>query len=962
MTIARTCPSCGADLPSDAPQGFCPRCLVQLGHDLLPAEARAVVKSPAPDTVAADPAPITNPQPQISAASLRSFGDYELVEEIACGGMGIVYKARQRSLDRIVALKRLLFGALSSPEFVKRFRAEATVAGSLQHPNIVAIHEVGIHQGEHYLVMDFVAGQTLAKLAAQQPLPPKRAAAYLKTIAEAVHYAHERGILHRDLKPSNVLIDEFDQPRITDFGLAKRFGVPPSGGAGAPEPAEAGTPSDLTLTGQVLGSPNYMPPEQAVSGRGKVSRRSDVYALGAMLYHLTTGRPPFVAQTPTETLQQVLESEPVSPRLLTPGLPRDLETIALKCLEKDPARRYPTARALADELSRFVNDEAIQARPVNAAEKLWRWCRRRPALAGLGTAVLLLLLAIAIGTPIAAFRIDRERGRAERNAQAEARQRARAEANFQSAREAIDRMLTRLADELADQPRLEQVRRKLLEEALQFYEGFLKQKGEDPTVRHGAALAYLRVGNIYNLLGQYDQCLAPLGQGIAILEDLAKRHLVEARDRAEMARAHRCLGVANDRLGDTELAIAHHRTALALYEDLQREFPTVPAYPLAIAESQCGLGNTLKTANRPNEAIDQFQQALKLYEKHRADFPDAPEDRVLLAHIHHWLGASLNNIGQLEAAERQYRASHDLRERLVAEQPNNARLKHLLAHIKQYLAELLMKTGRLEEAGELLQRAVALDEKLLEDFPDVGDYRRRAGVDYEFFGKVLVALGRPQEAEAAFRRSVAIREKLVADIPSVSVHSDDLAESYRYLGVLLETTGRSGEAAEVFRKALAIWEQLVAPSPKTRSCERRLARMLVTCPAIEFRNPQRAVTLAKQSMQSEADSAQHWSLLGIAQYRAGDPAAAIESLNKSMELANGGDAQQWLFLAMSYWQKADRQQARQWYDKAAAWIEKIHPADEVYVRFRTEAARLLGVHPTDEAKGDAADGPGGARK
>ncbi len=414
MTIARTCPSCGADLPGDAPQGLCPRCLVQLGHDLLPAEARAVVKSPAPVAVAADPVPIANPQSQIGAASLRSFGDYELVEEIARGGMGIVYKARQRSLDRIVALKRLLFGALSSPEFVKRFRAEATVAGSLQHPNIVAIHEVGIHQGEHYLVMDFVGGQTLAKLVAQQPLPAKRAAAYLKTIAEAVHYAHERGILHRDLKPSNVLIDEFDQPRITDFGLAKRL---------TPDSSLATGHSSLTLTGQVLGSPNYMPPEQAASGRGKVSRRSDVYALGAMLYHLTTGRPPFVAQTPTETLQQVLEAEPVSPRLLTPSVPRDLETIALKCLEKDPARRYPTAQALADELSRFVNDEAIQARPVNAAEKLWRWCRRRPAIASL----CVLVLATAAACGVLAVYASRQAIVARQSALSETHQRLRAE-------------------------------------------------------------------------------------------------------------------------------------------------------------------------------------------------------------------------------------------------------------------------------------------------------------------------------------------------------------------------------------------------------------------------------------------------------------------------------------------------------------------------------------------------------
>jgi serine/threonine protein kinase len=297
---------------------------------------------------------------QIPSPSNRTFGDYELLEEIARGGMGIVYRARHASLDRIVAVKMLLFGPLSSPEFVKRFRAEASAAASLLHPNIVAIHEVGVHQGQQYFAMDYVEGQSLAKLLANGPLPARRATSYLKTIAEAIHYAHERGILHRDLKPSNVLIDANDQPRVTDFGLARRLEGD----------------SELTVTGQVLGSPNYMPPEQAVGRRGKVSRRSDVYSLGAMLYHLMTGRPPFVGEALTDTLEQVLNSEPVSPRLLNPSVPRDLETICLKCLEKETDKRYATAQALADELGRFLNSEPVHARPITRVEHAWRWCRR----------------------------------------------------------------------------------------------------------------------------------------------------------------------------------------------------------------------------------------------------------------------------------------------------------------------------------------------------------------------------------------------------------------------------------------------------------------------------------------------------------------------------------------------------------------------------------------------------------
>jgi serine/threonine protein kinase len=219
--------------------------------------------------------PAVFPPPRLNQESLPlgSFGDYELLDEIARGGMGVVYKARQRKLERIVAVKLILAGSLAGKEFVQRFRTESAAAAILQHPNIVAIHEVGVHDGRHYFSMDYVEGQNLAQLVGQQPLPASKAARYVELIAQAIHYAHERGILHRDLKPSNVLIDAAnDQPRITDFGLARRLDGE----------------SSLTLTGQVLGSPNFMPPEQAGGGHGKVGRTSDVYALGGILYHLLT--------------------------------------------------------------------------------------------------------------------------------------------------------------------------------------------------------------------------------------------------------------------------------------------------------------------------------------------------------------------------------------------------------------------------------------------------------------------------------------------------------------------------------------------------------------------------------------------------------------------------------------------------------------------------------------------------
>lgn len=325
------------------------------------------------------------------------LGDYELLGPVGHGGMGMVYRARQKSLNRIVALKMMAFGPESSPELVKRFRAEAGAAASLQHPNIVAIHEVGVHEGRHFFVMDYVEGQSLTQLAANQPLPTRHAARYLKTIAEAVDYAHERGILHRDLKPSNVLIDLHDQPRIVDFGLARRLDGP----------------SELTVTGQVLGSPHYLPPEQATARRGHVSRQTDVYGMGATLYHLLTGRPPFQAESLGQTLDLVLETEPVPPRLLNPTVPRDLQTICLKCLEKEPGKRYPTAQHLAEELGRFLEGEPILARPVSRVGRAWRWCRRNPVAASAMSAALLSLVAGFAGVAWQWRQAEAQRDRAE---------------------------------------------------------------------------------------------------------------------------------------------------------------------------------------------------------------------------------------------------------------------------------------------------------------------------------------------------------------------------------------------------------------------------------------------------------------------------------------------------------------------------------------------------------------------
>jgi serine/threonine protein kinase len=327
MADSARCEQCGGPVTEHSPWGLCPACLLRTAIDY---GAGCAVDCALPE--------------------LRYFGDYELLEEIARGGMGVVYRARQVSLDRIVAVKMMRPGLVATDAEIQRFRAEARTAAFLRHPNIVAIHEVGEFDGLHYFSMDFVEGPSLAALVREHPLAPAEAARHVHTLAEAVEYAHSRGVLHRDLKPSNILLDATGRLHISDFGLAR------------PLKNDSGT-----AAGTIVGTPAYMPPEQAAGEHERLSPASDVYSLGAILYELLTGVPPFRDSRPTEIVRQVKEVAPLPPSQLNPRVGRDLETTCLRCLEKDPARRYRTAAQLGNALA------ALDAPSPKLSPRLWRY-------------------------------------------------------------------------------------------------------------------------------------------------------------------------------------------------------------------------------------------------------------------------------------------------------------------------------------------------------------------------------------------------------------------------------------------------------------------------------------------------------------------------------------------------------------------------------------------------------------
>ena len=359
---------------------------------------------------------------------VRYFGNYELVHEIARGGMGVVYKAVQLNLNRTVALKMILAGQLASSEDVSRFYIEAEAAANLDHPGIVPIYEIGTHENQHFFTMGYVDGQSLQQLVRQGPLPPARAAELMRKIAEAIGYAHDKGVIHRDLKPANVLLDRHGEPRVTDFGLARRLE----------------NESDLTQTGRVMGTPSYMPPEQAMGKSGEVGPLSDVYSLGAMLYCLLTGRPPFQSANKYDIVMQVIERDPIPPRRMDPKIDRDLETICLKCLAKDPADRYRSAHELEADLGRFLNDQPILARPPGVWESAQQWARNNAVTV---TTLVMILASSAIMLPLLAVAFRNQAGRAVSAAEGIPPVKSVTESEVSQARAVVREMTRQLATE-----------------------------------------------------------------------------------------------------------------------------------------------------------------------------------------------------------------------------------------------------------------------------------------------------------------------------------------------------------------------------------------------------------------------------------------------------------------------------------------------------------------------------------
>ena len=429
---------------------------------------------------------------------------YQVIRELGRGGMGVVYLASQEGLNRSVALKMVLSGIHASAVEKSRFLAEAEAVAAIRHPGVVQVYDFGTQDGRPFFALEYLSGGSLAQRLNGTPLPAEQTAVILSKLAHAVQAAHDSNVIHRDLKPANVLFDEVGEPKITDFGLARR----------------GDSDSGLTQTGAVLGTPSYMSPEQA-EGRKSVGPASDIYSLGAILYECLTGRPPFRAATIIETIQQVKNQEPLAPAKVNPAVPRDLETICLKCLSKAPAKRYPSAAELSADLERYQRREPIRARPVSYLERGRHWLRRNP-MVGVIAGLVLGGIGLVIGLQASAnARLQAERDNARKAEQTATEQRALSQARLRKAVEAVDKMLVRVASERWSlRPELQLDRQQVLEEAMDFYGSLASADSTDPIVRREIASASLKLGGIYLLANKLEPAKASVKQAIEHYEGL----------------------------------------------------------------------------------------------------------------------------------------------------------------------------------------------------------------------------------------------------------------------------------------------------------------------------------------------------------------------------------------------------------------------------------------------------------
>lgn len=911
---------------------------------------------------------------------------FEMLGEIGLGGMAIVYKARQQPLGRIVAVKVLSAGQMASREVVQRFRQEAQTIASLQHPHIVQIHEVGEFDGQPYLTLEYVDGGTLHAYLQHRPLAPLVAAELAELLARTMEYAHSMGVVHRDLKPANVLLQLTDgsdsreassgvrrrdeqhelasanagglpfRPKIADFGLAKLVDMA----------------SDLTMTGHIVGTPSYMAPEQ--TGRAhEVGPAADIYSVGAILYELLTGHPPFQGVSSLEILDQVRSREPVSPRRLQPRVPRDLETICLKCLEKEPARRYRSAGELADDLRRVRGHEPIHARPARLWEQGWKWGRRRPAVAGL--LLLLTFVSIAgisgVGWQFHAARRNArdaqdqrdharrlhgvavlERNEAERRRveAEEAKTRAvesqrRAEANFDRAFMLVNKM-NELAETMRTTAHQEVAGWSLLESSLGFYEGFLEERESDPHVRAAAIASLLRAGQIRTGFGQHAKSLEAVNRAIELLGPppaAASDRVAYFRNRgtAQAIAAMNYRDLRRWREAESAfLAAIDARDTAARLAPENIEFRRLHANTIL---NYCTI---LRDRARREDASSKYFEATQLLEELVKRDPQNQDCQFEYSTALDDYGGFLREAGKLEEGESLMRRAYEIRVELVKRTPDARDYVAFQARSEHRLARCHLDRHECPQALALCQQAIDTLLGAVEKFPHNMPFQRELREALALKAEAYLVANDDPAYERALHEVTRVSTRISGLFPG-DIDSAAVAAAYGVkLSSLYARMGRSDSARQEYQHVVGNLKPALLRHPNSARLHNLLAWKLVTCPFTELQDSALARELAERAVTLEPERENYWNTLGVAYDDANLPSLALDCYRRSVPPNGTPNPQHLAYLArgLAFFGRAE---------EAREVLAKIGDSPDVdddtkaVIEQAKHAARLLLESPSD---------------
>ena len=779
----------------------------------------------------------------------RQLGDYQIVREIGRGGMGVVYEAKQISLDRRVALKALPFAAVLDRKQIARFYNEAQAAAHLHHPNIVPVYAVGCDRGVHFYAMQYIEGRPLDAAIRElrrlmespsSPLPLRSSApdastearvhaetaspvsgtwksfhgpAMLKNIeyyraaaglgieaAEALEHAHQCGIVHRDIKPSNLLLDEDGKVWITDFGLARIH-------------AKEG----LTLTGDVMGTIRYMSPEQVAGKPGLIDHRTDIYSLGITLYELATLREAFVGADRQSFQRWISDEEPRSPRLLNPAIPVDLETILLKAVSKSAGDRYASAKELADDLRRFLEGKPIAARRAGPAERTAKWAKRHKTLVG---AAAVLFVVAAIGSTVSALLLAAEHAKtksalalAEKNYQQSQDNLRRAETHFRQLREVVDRFGIRHSGRLKDVPGGESLRREMLADTLDYYRGFIRDAGDDPTLQLDLAVAYSKSAGVMEQIGDKTEALDAYRQAIRIFKTLADEHPDEPEHAANLALCQNNLGLLLSACDQSDEARECYEQAMVVQRQLILSHPNEVRYQSDMASTFGNAALLAASTDRVEDAKNDYAQAIAIQKRLVQQASDDLNKLHALAVIYNNYSRFLVKIDPATAMDASDKA-RTLQEKIAEASPDSIEYQSDLALCYVNLGTLEGVNDKLDKAEASYRRAIGIQEQIVRKAPSVLGYRSNLAVSYNNLGRNLMQAKRIEQAVESFESARVVMKDLVADYPTQWAYQSSLGGVLNNLGMAYEQLDRKEEAAAVFEQAIQFQRNAYEHAPQ----------------------------------------------------------------------------------------------------------------------------------------------------